>query len=185
MVKEILDNAIDRMKKTEAALNRELGSIRAGRANASLLDRIEVEYYGTSTPVNQLASITIPEGRMLLVTPYDKSSIGDIERAIYQSDLGINPANDGNVIRLVIPALTSERRKELAKTVGKENEAAKISIRNIRRDAIEALKKAEKNKEITEDELRTYEKKVQEFTDKSSKEIDKITADKEKEILDV
>ncbi|HRF52677.1 MAG TPA: ribosome-recycling factor, partial [Trichococcus flocculiformis] len=92
--------------------------------NASLLDRIEVEYYGTSTPVNQLASITIPEGRMLLVTPYDKSSIGDIERAIYQSDLGINPANDGNVIRLVIPALTSERRKELAKTVGKENEAA-------------------------------------------------------------
>lgn len=185
MVKEILDNAIDRMKKMEAALIRELGSIRAGRANASLLDRIEVEYYGTSTPVNQLASITIPEGRMLLVTPYDKSSIGDIERAIYQSDLGINPANDGNVIRLVIPALTSERRKELAKTVGKENEAAKISIRNIRRDAIEALKKAEKNKEITEDELRTYEKKVQEFTDKSSKEIDKITADKEKEILDV
>ena len=181
MVKEILDNAIDRMKKTEAALIRELGSIRAGRANASLLDRIEVEYYGTSTPVNQLASITIPEGRMLLVTPYDKSSIGDIERAIYQSDLGINPANDGNVIRLVIPALTSERRKELAKTVGKENEAAKISIRNIRRDAIEALKKAEKNKEITEDELRTYEKKVQEFTDKSSKEIDKITADKEKD----
>ena len=102
-----------------------------------------------------------------------------------RSDLGINPANDGNVIRLVIPALTSERRKELAKTVGKENEAAKVSIRNIRRDAIEALKKAEKNKEITEDELRTYEKKVQEFTDKSSKEIDKITADKEKEILDV
>lgn len=185
MVKEILDNAIDRMKKTEAALIRELGSIRAGRANASLLDRIEVEYYGTNTPVNQLASITIPEGRMLLITPYDKSSIGDIERAIYQSDLGINPANDGNVIRLVIPALTSERRKELAKTVGKENEAAKISIRNIRRDAIEALKKAEKNKEITEDELHTYEKKVQEFTDKSSKEIDKITADKEKEILDV
>ena len=185
MTNDIVTKAKDRMTQSIESLQREFGSIRAGRANASLLDRIEVEYYGTSTPVNQLASITIPEGRMLLVTPYDKSSIGDIERAIYQSDLGINPANDGNVIRLVIPALTSERRKELAKTVGKENEAAKISIRNIRRDAIEALKKAVKNKEITEDELRTYEKKVQEFTDKSSKEIDKITADKEKEILDV
>jgi len=184
MVKAILDNATDRMKKTEAALLRELGSIRAGRANASLLDRIHVEYYGTLTPVNQLASVTIPEARMLMVTPYDKSSIGDIEKAIYQSDLGINPTSDGNVIRLVIPALTEERRKELAKLIGKESEGAKVSVRNIRRDAIEELKKAEKNKEITEDELRTYEKQVQDLTDKSSKEIDKIAADKEKEILD-
>lgn len=184
MVKAILDNATDRMKKTEAALLRELGSIRAGRANASLLDRIHVEYYGTLTPVNQLASVTIPEARMLMVTPYDKSSIGDIEKAIYQSDLGINPTSDGNVIRLVIPALTEERRKELAKLIGKESEGAKVSVRNIRRDAIEELKKAEKNKEITEDELRTYEKQVQDLTDKSSKEIDKIAAEKEKEILD-
>ncbi len=184
MVKAILDNATDRMKKTEAALLRELGSIRAGRANASLLDRIQVEYYGALTPVNQLASITIPEARMLMVTPYDKSSIGNIEKAIYQSDLGINPTSDGNVIRLVIPALTEERRKELAKLIGKESEGAKVSIRNIRRDAIEELKKAEKNKEITEDELRTYEKQVQDLTDKSSKEIDKIAAEKEKEILD-
>lgn len=184
MVKAILDNATDRMKKTEAALLRELGSIRAGRANASLLDRIQVEYYGALTPVNQLASITIPEARMLMVTPYDKSSIGNIEKAIYQSDLGINPTSDGNVIRLVIPALTEERRKELAKQIGKESEGAKVSIRNIRRDAIEELKKAEKNKEITEDELRTYEKQVQDLTDKSSKEIDKIAAEKEKEILD-
>ncbi|WP_087031773.1 ribosome recycling factor [Trichococcus palustris] len=184
MVKAILDNATDRMKKTEAALLRELGSIRAGRANASLLDRIQVEYYGALTPVNQLASVTIPEARMLMVTPYDKSSIGNIEKAIYQSDLGINPSSDGNVIRLVIPALTEERRKELAKQIGKDSEGAKVSIRNIRRDAIEELKKAEKNKEITEDELRTYEKQVQDLTDKSSKEIDKIAAEKEKEILD-
>ena len=184
MVKEILDNAIDRMKKTEAALIRELGSIRAGRANASLLDRIEVEYYGTSTPVNQLASITIPEGRMLLVTPYDKSSIGDIERAIYQSDLGINPANDGNVIRLVIPALTSERRKELAKTVGKENEAAKISIRNIRRDTIEHIKKLQKNG-LSEDAAKDAEDEIQQITDKFIAAVEKHLTTKEKEIMSV
>lgn len=183
-MKDILNNAADRMKKAEASLERELGSIRAGVANASLLDRIEVEYYGAPTPVNQLASINIPEARMLTITPYDKSILSDIERAIYQSDLGISPTNDGTLIRLVIPALTEERRKELAKLVGKNSENAKVAVRNIRRDAIDALKKAEKSGDLTEDELRANEKKVQDLTDASTKRIDEIAADKEKELLD-
>lgn len=183
-MKDILNNATDRMKKAEASLERELGSIRAGVANASLLDRIEVEYYGALTPVNQLASINIPEARMLTITPYDKSSLGDIERAIYQSDLGISPTNDGTLIRLVIPALTEERRKDLAKLVGKNSENAKVAVRNIRRDAMDALKKAEKNGDITEDELHANEKKVQELTDASTKRIDEIAAKKETELLD-
>lgn len=175
----------ERMKKAEASFERELASIRAGRANASLLDRLEVEYYGASTPVNQLATIAVPEARMLTITPYDKTILGDIEKAIYKSDLGINPANDGTLIRLVIPQLTEERRKELAKLVGKDSENAKIAIRNIRRDAMDALKKAEKNSEITEDELHMSEKKVQDLTDESVKKIDTIAENKEKELLDV
>ncbi|AZP05438.1 ribosome recycling factor [Jeotgalibaca ciconiae] len=184
-MKDILKNTEDRMKKAEEALERELGSIRAGVANASLLDRIEVEYYGVPTPVNQLASIGVPEARMLTITPYDKTSLGDIERAIHQSDLGISPTNDGTLIRLIIPALTEERRRELAKLVGKDTENAKIAVRNIRRDAMDALKKAEKNSEITEDELRANEKKVQDLTDNSTKRIDVIATNKEKELLDV
>lgn len=184
-MKEILDHTAERMKKAEASLERELGSIRAGVANASLLDRLEVEYYGAKTPVNQLATINVPEARMLTITPYDKSILSDLERAIYQSDLGINPTNDGTLIRLVIPALTEERRKELVKVVGKDTENAKIAIRNIRRDAMDALKKAEKNGDITEDELRANEKKVQELTDQSTKRVDEIAAKKEKELLDV
>lgn len=184
-MKEILDNTSARMRKAEAAFERELASIRAGRANASLLDHIEVEYYGVATPVNQLATIAVPEARMLTITPYDKSTLGDIERAIYQSDLGINPANDGSLIRLIIPALTEERRKELAKLVGKDSENAKIAVRNIRRDAMDALKKAEKNSEITEDELHMNEKKVQDLTDDSIKRIDGIAENKEKELLDL
>lgn len=182
---ELMQHAKNRMKKTEEALRRELASIRAGRANASLLDRIQVEYYGMLTPVNQVASVTVPEARMLVVTPYDRSSLQDIEKAIMMSDIGITPTSDGNVIRLVIPQLTEERRKELAKQVGKEAEQAKVSIRNIRRDVIDGLKKAEKNKEITEDDLRTLEKDVQKLTDDSVKHIDQIAAEKEKELLDV
>ena len=182
---EIIANAKERMKKTEDALQRELGGIRAGRANASLLDRLQVEYYGVPTPVNQLASVTVPEARMLLITPYDKSSLQDIERAILMSDIGITPTNDGSVVRLVIPQLTEERRKELAKQVGKEAEGAKVSVRNIRRDAIEHLKKAEKNKEITEDDLRGYEKDIQKVTDDSVKNIDHLAQVKEKELLEV
>lgn len=185
MTKEVIEQTKLRMKKTEEALQRELASIRAGRANASLLDRIEVNYYGVPTPVNQVASITVPEARMLMVSPYDKSSLQDIEKAILMSDIGITPTNDGNVIRLVIPQLTQERRKELAKQVGKEAEQAKVGIRNIRRDAIDALKKAEKAKEITEDELHTFEKDVQKVTDASVKNIDAIAAEKEKELLDI
>lgn len=184
-MKDILNDTTERMKKAEASFERELGSIRAGRANASLLDRLEVEYYGTSTPVNQLASIAVPEARMLTITPYDKTVLGDIEKAIYKSDLGLNPANDGTLIRLVIPQLTEERRKELAKLVGKDSENAKIAVRNIRRDAMDALKKAEKDSEITEDELHANEKKVQELTDDSVKNIDIIAENKEKELLDV
>ena len=182
---EILAHTKERMKKSEDALQRELGSIRAGRANASLLDRLEVEYYGALTPVNQLASITVPEARMLLITPYDKSSLQDIERSILMSDIGITPTNDGSVVRLVIPQLTEERRKELAKQVGKEAEGAKVSVRNIRRDAIEHLKKAEKNKEITEDDLRGYEKDIQKLTDDSVKNIEHLAQVKEKELLEV
>ncbi|MBF0780015.1 MULTISPECIES: ribosome recycling factor [unclassified Granulicatella] len=185
MINVILDKAKERMTKAQAALSRELGAIRAGRANASLLDRLSVDYYGAPTPINQMAQISVPEARMLLITPYDKSILKDMERAILQSDIGITPSNDGNVIRLVIPPLTEERRKELAKQVKKEAENAKVSIRNIRRDAIDELKKAEKAKDITEDDLRQAEKKVQDLTDQATKELDKLSAEKEKELLDV
>lgn len=185
MVNAILDKAKERMSKAETALVREFGAIRAGRANASLLDRLTVEYYGAETPINQMAQITIPEARMLMITPYDKSILKDMERAILQSDIGITPSNDGNVIRLVIPALTEERRKELAKQVKKELENAKVAVRNIRRDAIDELKKAEKAKDITEDDLHTAEKKVQDLTDASTKALDRLAGEKEKELLDI
>ena len=145
MSKEVLATAKEKMTKAEESLRRELGQIRAGRANASLLDRIQVEYYGAPTPVNQLASINIPEARVLMITPFDKNSIADIEKAIQMSDIGISPTNDGNVIRLVIPQLTEERRKELAKDVKKEAENSKVAVRNVRRDAMDELKKAQES----------------------------------------
>jgi len=185
MSQAILNDAKDKMKKSEESLQRELGQIRAGRANASLLDRITVDYYGAPTPLNQLSSITIPEARVLMITPFDKNAMEDIEKALLASDIGISPTNDGTVIRLVIPQLTEERRKEIAKEVSKQGENAKIAIRNIRRDAIDELKKLEKNKEISEDELRGLEKDVQALTDASSKNIDAIVKNKETEILDV
>lgn len=185
MVQTVLKDAKERMTKSEESLQRELGYIRAGRANASILDRVEVMYYGAPTPLNQLAQITIPEARVLMITPFDKNSLEDVEKAILASDLGLSPANDGNVIRLVIPQLTEDRRKELAKEVGKHAENAKISVRNIRRDAIDELKKMEKNKEISEDELHKLEKEVQDITDKSTANIDKITEEKEQELLEV
>lgn len=185
MSKEILATAQEKMKKAEQNLQRELGQIRAGRANASLLDRITVDYYGAPTPVNQLAGITIPEARILMITPFDKNSLEDIEKALQASDIGISPTNDGNVIRLVIPQLTEERRKELTKDVRKEAENAKVAVRNVRRDAMDDLKKKQKNGDITEDELRGFEKDVQKITDDSVKNIDQIAADKEKELLDV
>ncbi|MBO0424209.1 ribosome recycling factor [Enterococcus plantarum] len=181
----VLETAKEKMSKAEQSLQRELGQIRAGRANASLLDRIQVDYYGALTPVNQLAGINIPEARVLMITPFDKNSLEDIEKAIQASDIGISPTNDGTVIRLVIPQLTEERRKELAKDVKKAAENAKIAVRNIRRDAIDELKKQQKSNDITEDELRNLEKEAQKLTDDSVKNIDTITSEKEKELLEV
>ena len=149
MSREILNEAKANMTKAEQALSRELGGIRAGRANPSLLNRVEVEYYGAMTPLNQLTQITVPEARVLMITPFDKGSLKEIERALLQSDIGITPANDGNVIRLVVPQLTEERRKDIAKQVGKEAENAKVSVRNFRRSALESLKALEKNGEIS------------------------------------
>ncbi|MEG0256047.1 MAG: ribosome recycling factor [Vagococcus sp.] len=181
----ILNDAKEKMTKSEESLQRELGQIRAGRANASLLDRITVDYYGAQTPLNQIAGISIPEARILMITPFDKSALENIEKALMMSDIGISPTNDGTVIRLVIPQLTEERRKELAKEVGKYGENAKVAVRNIRRDSLDELKKLEKSKDISEDELRTLEKDVQTITDSSTKNIDKIVADKEEELLEV
>lgn len=185
MADAIFNEAKDKMHKAAENLQRNLGQIRAGRANASLLDRVQVTYYGVPTPLNQMASITIPEARVLMITPFDKSMVQEVEKALLASDLGITPTSDGNVIRLVIPQLTEERRKELAKEVKKEAEQAKVSIRNIRRDAIDEYKKQQKNSEITEDDLRSAEKDIQDLTDKSIKELDKIAGDKEKELLEV
>lgn len=185
MSTEIVTKAKERMAQSHQALAREFGQIRAGRANASLLDRITVEYYGADTPLNQLAGITVPEARVLLITPFDKSILKDIERALNASDLGLTPQSDGTVIRLVIPALTEETRKNLAKDVKKVGENAKIAIRNIRRDAMDEAKKAEKAKDITEDDLKNLEKEIQKATDDAIKQIDSMTAEKEKELLSV
>lgn len=180
----ILKDAQAKMKKAEVALQRELGNIRAGRANASLLNRISADYYGTQTPLNQMASITIPEPRVLMVTPFDKSALKEIEKSILASDLGISPANDGSAIRLVIPQLTEERRKELAKDVKAEGERAKVAVRNARRDAMDELKKGNKAGNFTEDQLHDLEDQAQKVTDEAGKSVDAIVADKEKEILE-
>ena len=185
MTKQVLDQAKERMTKSLAAFSRELASIRAGRASASLLDRITVDYYGAPTPVNQLAGVSVPEPRLLVITPYDKSILGEIEKAIMKSDIGITPTNDGNVIRLAIPALTEERRKELVKVVKKEAEEAKVAVRNVRRDANDDLKKLEKNGEITEDDLRGYSEDIQKLTDEFIAKVDETAKEKEKEILAV
>jgi len=185
MTNEQVTTAKERMDKAISSLQRELGHIRAGRANASLLDRIQVEYYGASTPLNQLASITIPEARVLMVTPFDKSLLKEIERALNASDLGITPANDGQVIRLVIPMLTEESRRDLVKTVGKVVEEAKIALRNVRRDAMDAIKKQEKAKEISEDERHDLEDEIQKLMDSAVQSVDQLAAEKEKELLTV
>lgn len=185
MPKQVIDNSKTKMEKAISAYTRELASIRAGRANASLLDRISVEYYGAPTPINQVAGISVPEARLLVIQPYDKTILGDIEKAILKSDLGLNPSNDGSIIRIAIPALTEERRKDLVKMVRKEAEEAKIAIRNIRRDGNDDLKKLEKNGEMTEDDLRGYSDDIQKITDNHINKIEDITKDKEKEILEV
>jgi ribosome recycling factor len=184
MANVAIEHAQATMKKSEEALERNLAGIRAGRANAGLLSHVSVQYYGAPTPLPQMAAITIPEPRVLQVNPYDKSSLKDIETALLTSDLGINPMNDGTVIRLVIPQLTTESRRELAKEVGKYAEEAKIAVRNIRRDAIDDIKKQQKAGDITEDDQHRLEKDAQKVTDGATKRIDEIAADKEKEIME-
>lgn len=181
----VMDTAKQKMDNAINAFTRELGSIRAGRANASLLDRITVDYYGAPTPINQMAGITVPEARLLAIQPYDKTIIGEIEKAILKSDIGITPSNDGSIIRLAIPALTGERRKELVRDVKKEAEDSKVVIRNIRRDANEEFKKLEKNSEITEDDLHRYGDDIQKLTDSYIKQIDDLAKDKENEIMEI
>ncbi len=175
--------AEEKMGKTISALNSEYGAIRAGRASAAVLDKIRVDYYGTPTPINQMAAISVAEARILVIQPWDSSTLHPIEKAIQTSDIGINPQNDGKVIRLTFPQLTEERRKDLSKEVKKIAEDSRVAIRSIRRDCIDKVKKMEKASEITEDDLKVAEKKLQDITDKYIKDIDKICADKEKEIM--
>jgi len=175
----------EKMKKTIKVLKEDLNAIRAGRANPALLDRVMVNYYGAPTPLNQIANISAPEPRLLVVQPYDASAIQSIEKAIMQSDLGINPSNDGKIIRLAIPQLTEERRKELNKLVKKTGEEAKVALRNQRREANDKLRKMQKNNEISEDELRKAEEEVQKITDQYIEMVEEMVEKKEKEILEV
>lgn len=184
MPQSIKKNAEDRMEKAIGSLRKELSSLRAGRAVPALLDRVQVEYYGAMTPVNQLANISTPDSRTLMIQPWDKSSMSAIEKAIMKSDLGLTPSNDGSMIRIMIPALTSERRSELVKMTRKFGEEAKVAIRNVRRDANDEIKKLEKNG-ISEDESRKYQEDIQKFTDKYISEVDKVLVAKEKEIMEV
>ena len=175
----------DKMKKTAEVLAQQFASVRAGRANAAVLDQILVEYYGTPTPIHQIATIATPDPRTLTIQPWDGSVLKGIEKAILASDLGINPQNDGRIIRLVFPQLTEERRKELAKLVRKYGEESKVAIRNIRREAMDFFKKQQKKSEITEDDLKDVEKDLQKMTDDAIKEIDALTAKKEKELFEL
>ena len=184
-MEELLKLLEEKMSKTVAALNREYLSMRAGRANAGVLDKLRVDYYGTPTPINQLAAVSVAEARILVIQPWDKSTLHPIEKAIQASDIGINPQNDGVAIRLIFPQLTQDRRKELAKEIKKQAEDSKVAVRSIRRDAVDKAKKMEKASEITEDDLKDLEKKIQDKTDKYTKEIDKLSEEKEKEIMTV
>ncbi|MBR7552920.1 ribosome recycling factor [Allobacillus sp. GCM10007491] len=185
MSQSIINETKTKMDDAIKAFSRQLATVRAGRANPAILDTVYVDYYGANTPLNQLATISAPEARLLVVTPFDKSSIGDVEKGILKADLGLTPNNDGNVIRINIPALTEERRKELVKVSRKYAEEARVQIRNIRREANDQLKKLEKDSEITEDELRSNQDEVQKITDNSIGEIDASLQSKENEILEV
>ena len=178
-------NVTGKMDKTINVLKEELANIRAGRANPHLLDKLTVEYYGTPTPVNQVANITIPEARQIVIQPWDAKLLSAIEKAIHASNMGLNPNNDGKIIRLIFPPLTEERRVELTKQVRRDGENAKVAIRQIRRDAMESYKKMKKNSEITEDDLKDAEKDIQEFTDGYIDDIDKIVTAKVNEIMEV
>lgn len=184
-MKTVYETAKTKMGKTVNALVSEYGAIRAGRANPQILDKIQVDYYGTPTPINQLASVSVAEARVLAIQPWDKSVLKAIEKAIQTSDIGINPQNDGSMIRLTFPPLTEDRRKELVKDIQKIAENAKVAARSIRRDCIEKLKAMKKNSEITEDDLKDGEKEIQKITDNIIKEIDEISDKKQKEIMSV
>ena len=185
MTQKIIDSMQDQMKKSVEFYKKELGSMRAGRANPQLLDRITVDYYGSQVPISQAANISIPEPRVIQINPWEQSMMKVIEKAIQASDLGINPTDDGKIIRLMIPELTEERRKDLVKKTRKMAEECKVSIRNIRRDSVDQIKKMKKDSAITEDEQKSAEEKIQKATDKITKEVDGITADKEKELMSV
>ncbi len=182
---DIIKDTKAKMNKSIDNLSQELANISAGRANSNLLNGVTVDYYGAPTPVQQLASINVPEARLLVISPYDKSSVGDIEKAIIAANLGVNPTSDGEVIRITVPALTEERRKELFKEVKKIGENAKVAVRNVRRDANDTLKKQQKDGDITEDDLRSQTDDVQSLTDDSIKEIDQLIDDKENDIMSV
>ncbi len=184
-MKDVLKKNDERMQRRIDHLVEEFKSIRAGRANAAVLDKVTVDYYGVPTPINQLSSISVPEARTLVIQPYDASSLKSIEKAIQMSDVGINPQNDGKVLRLIFPPLTEDKRKEIAKDIAHIAEDSKVQVRNVRRDTVEKLKKMKKNGELTEDDLKDGEKKVQKSTDNFIKEIDSITEKKKKEIMEI
>src|SRR5262245_35601214 len=181
----LIAHAEDQMKKTLDRMRGDLGTLRTGRASTALLENVRVEYYGSQTPLNQLAAMAAPEARTLEIRPWDKAALQEIEKAILKSDLGLTPSNDGNIIRLQIPALTEERRKDLIKVVRKMAEEYRVSLRNERRDAVERLKKAEKSKEITEDDRTSGEAEIQKMTDQHIKKIDDLLAVKERDIMEV
>ena len=175
----------EKMKKTISVMISDFAAIRAGRANPSILDRVEVDYYGTPTKITQIATVSVAEARILVISPFDKSSMKNIEKAIQASDVGINPQNDGSVLRLVFPQVTEERRKEISKTIDKMAEESKVSIRAIRRDGMDKFKAMKKNGEATEDDVKILENKMQKLTDKQIEEIDKLAAAKKKEIMEI
>ena len=185
MIDDIMMTAEEKMQKSCAAYERDMMGLRAGRANPKLLDRIMVDYYGTQTPINQIGNISSPEPRLLVIAPWEAKMIPQVEKAIQKSDLGLNPSNDGKIIRLVFPELNEERRRELTKSASRAAEEAKVAVRSIRRDAMEQIKKLKKNSEITEDDQREAEEDLQKITDKAIKDVDAIYAAKEKEIMAV
>ncbi|MFG6148884.1 ribosome recycling factor [Halobacillus sp. B23F22_1] len=185
MSDSVINETKQQMEQAVQAFSRQLATVRAGRANPSLLDTVYVDYYGAATPLNQLAQVSAPEPRLLVITPYDKTAISEIEKAIQKADLGLAPSSDGNVVRINIPALTEERRKDLVKVVGKYSEEAKVQVRNIRRDANDQLKKLQKDGELTEDDLRASQDDVQKVTDQNIAEIDKLAKAKEAEMMEV
>lgn len=184
-MEQVFEKATQKMEKCLDALERDFSTVRAGRANPNVLNNVTVEYYGTPTPLNQVAAISVPEPRLLVIQPWDASILGDIEKAINIADIGINPQNDGKVIRLSFPQLTEEHRKTLVKDISKRGEEGKVAVRNVRRDAMDDIKKLKKDNEITEDEQKDGEKKLQDITDKYVKSVDDMTKKKEEEILSI